>query len=718
MKQVICLFTFLLLLSTQTRASHLAGGELRYEFNGTNYELIFTMYRDCTGIPLPGSVTVAVSSVSQNSSFNITLQQTSNTIASMPCPSGTNKCYNTSSLIPGFAIGTYRAQITLPAAANDWVFSTSQSARNNTTNLIGTANMYASATLNNTNGNNTCALIPNTAPIYITTNTVVVPLQYVDADGDSVVIAPTSAKSAAGSNVTYNTGYSATMPFGTNGIYTINTMAQNMTLKGGNLGQFALAFLVKEYRNGSVIAEYTRDFNCSVLSGTISYSYPVISSQSNTTAYACPGAQGSATVSFTDPVSTDSVYIDVDTPGLSGWNFSISNTPGVPTASATISWTAPANLNPAMLPHFYIKLKVRDNACPRGVANYVVLVKTQQCPTDSVWPGDANSDKIANLLDVLAVAVAYNQTGPARPNANNSWTAQWAQNWGSNYPIIGVNMKHGDCNGNGVVNLADLIPIASNYGLTHLKGSPHSKTTGVPDLYFDMTGIQLAPGKTVSIPIKVGSSTSPIVDFYGLAAYVKITGLTLTKQAVINTTGSWLGNSSSTINFVKNLNMMNVDWAFARNDQQNTNGTGTLAMLEFEIPANTPVGQNVNLDFGNAVMIDKDGKYLTDYNVLDANAVTVPAGISNKNVALQSATIIPNPSGNNARLHMQLTQNMKMQVRIADVTGKIVHNHTEALAGGSNYITLPATNLAGGVYTIHIADTDGTETQVLKWIKQ
>src|SRR5690606_25373166 len=138
--------------------------------------------------------------------------------------------------------------------------------------------------------------------------------------------------------------------------------------------------------------------------------------------YACPGAAGSATLSFTDPVSSDSVYINaVDTPvAVTGWNFGISKTNGSPTGSVTVSWTAPSSLNPTTLPYFYVHLKVRDNACPRGHVAYTLLVRTQQCPTDSVWPGDANSDKIANLWDVLAVAVAYNQTGPARPGATTA----------------------------------------------------------------------------------------------------------------------------------------------------------------------------------------------------------------------------------------------------------------------------------------------------------
>ena len=45
-------------------------------------------------------------------------------------------------------------------------------------------------------------------------------------------------------------------------------------------------------------------------------------------------------------------------------------------------------------------------------------------PTDSVWPGDANNDLVANNVDLLAVGVGFGATGPVRPNASNLWIPQ------------------------------------------------------------------------------------------------------------------------------------------------------------------------------------------------------------------------------------------------------------------------------------------------------
>jgi len=719
MKHFLLFLSIFLLTTVHSRASHLAGGQLTYEQSGSNYIFTLVLYRDCAGIPLPNSATLSVSSASQSSNFTISMLQSTQYTVSVPCPGGTNKCYNPTSNIPGYNVGVYKAILTLPAAASDWVFSHDASARTSTNNLTGTPNLHLSATLNNLNGGNTNTYIPNIPPFYITPNAVTIPLQAVDADGDSIVIERIAPKTSATTNATYSAGgYSATTPFGAGSTYTINQTAQTMTLQGSTIGQFNLAFLVKEYRNGVLIGSYIRDFLTSILPGSVNYSIPMLNNPSAAIAYACPGSTGITTLSFTDPSANDSVYISVNTPTLSGWTFNVNSTPGIPTANTVISWTAPNNLNPATLPYFYIDISVWDNACPRGVANYVMLVRTQQCPTDSVWPGDANSDKVVNIWDALAIAVAYNQTGPTRPNASTNWVPQWSQDWANNYPFTTVNVKHGDCNGNGVINAGDLVAVATNYSLTHPKGGARSKTTGDPDLYFDMTGITLAPGKTVAIPIKLGTSADPMKDFYGVGTNIQISGVTLTSQATVTTTNSWLGNSTNTMEFSKNFSKSNLDWAFARNDQQNMTGNGTLATLNFTVPSGATPGTTINFDFGNTVMTDKDGTPITAFNPINASATIVPDNISNTNTLLTEVNVIPNPSGNEAHLQMKVASAVNIGVRIADVTGKTVYSSNEHLSSGNNHINLPATGLTSGVYTIHITTDDQKESNTLKWVKQ
>ena len=46
------------------------------------------------------------------------------------------------------------------------------------------------------------------------------------------------------------------------------------------------------------------------------------------------------------------------------------------------------------------------------------------------------------------------QIGPERPNASTNWVDQACQDW-SSMNIDGVNLKHFDCDGNGIVDFPD-----------------------------------------------------------------------------------------------------------------------------------------------------------------------------------------------------------------------------------------------------------------------
>ncbi len=706
------------------KASHLAGGELRYEYNGTNYKVYFTMYGDCSGISLPNTVPVTVASASKNLSASLTLTRTSIEPVSLPCPTMT-KCQNPSALFPGFRLAIYEATTNLPnVTSSDWVFSTTLSARNSSVNLATSGNLYVEAKLDNSNGHNSNAYIPNLPAFYISTSSTATtaPIQTLDPDGDSIVYERIAPRLNASVNAGYSSGgFGPTTPFGNGSTYTINATAQTMNLQGSIQGNHALAFRVKEYRNGNLVGSFVRDFNVVVLassSSSVLATYPMISPNSVTTVYTCPGSTDSAFTWFTDPNSADSVFTTVMPPTITGWTFNSNSVDGKPTAFATAWWTAATNLNPVTLPYFFIKVRVTDNGCPKVLTDYAILVKTRQCSADSVWPGDANSDNVVNLLDPLAVALAYNDVGPSRPNASNNWVAQYAPDWSGNIPFSSVNKKHADCDGDSLVDIADLVPIVANYGLTHPKsGGARQKTTGDPEIYFDINGINFAPGTTVAVPIKMGTSASPMKDIYGVAARVKVTTTDPANQATITTATSWMGNSTNTLTFNKDISKGVVDWAYARIDHSNVSGDGTIATLNFMIPNNANDGDKINLSFENPILIDKDGKPITAFNIYDTVAtIAIPQSVAGIASAITSAMIVPNPSDGMAHLHIELAKQEPVHIQVLDITGKVVWHKDYNGSEGKNQIELPAAQ-AKGVYIVHIAQQDGSAYKI-KWINK
>ena len=88
-----------------------------------------------------------------------------------------------------------------------------------------------------------------------------------------------------------------------------------------------------------------------------------------------------------------------------------------------------------------------------------------------VWPGDFDNNGIAEINDLLYWGAAYNSTGVTRPSATTNWVGQDCEDWSSE--VNGINSKHQDGNGDGVVNNADITALTQNLGQTHSFTAPN-----------------------------------------------------------------------------------------------------------------------------------------------------------------------------------------------------------------------------------------------------
>jgi hypothetical protein len=550
-----------------------------------------------------------------------------------------------------------------------------------------------------------------------------VSVQGVDVEGDSLVYEmyqPLAGSFPTSSPVPYNTGggFSVTDPLGAGGTATVSSSTQSMQLMAPLMGKFNLAFKVTEYRNGVEIGSSARDFQVLSLNGSAAVTTPAPTTTTPMFYVTCPGQSHTITLNFADDPA-DSVFLNITTPSMPGFSFTPTITPGLGGASATISWTTPASMNPATLPYFYIMVEAYDNTCPgTNSGYYAVAVQTAQCNTDSVWAGDANGDWTVNNYDPLAISVAYGATGTPRPGATTTWQAEYCPDWTTNF-MNNVNHKHADCNGDGTVDNLDLGAVTANWGQVHFKGGPRAKTTSVPDLSFDITGMTFTPGATVAVPIRLGTPTYPMNDFYGLATEINVTGVGITAPPTVTYPPTWMANSTNSLRFTHTdaANPEELSWVYARIDHQNVSGQGTIAMLHFTIPATATPGQMLHLNFANTRIIDKDMVELTAYNILDVSVLVSPLSVGNVNAAITNAQVLPNPSGAQANLQLHAAQNGSVSVSVKDITGKVVSRQRINAVRGANTIALPASEISSGIYLIHLTDGSGYQ-QNIKWIKQ
>lgn len=358
---------------------------------------------------------------------------------------------------------------------------------------------------------------------------------------------------------------------------------------------------------------------------------------------------------------------------------------------------------------FWVSQTVNGCESERAALAYIV---SPSC--DSVWPGDVNYDLITDNNDALDLALYNGETGQARGTITINWSEQICQNWNATQ-VNGENMKHADCDGDGTVDVnVDVAAINQNYGLIHPKGIhlPQAKSTSLPDLYFDLTGITFTAGTTVNVPIKLGTNALPMNNILGIAAKIKVQNVTLDNAPTITNTTSWIGNSGNTMNFYKGVTNNQTDWALARTDHSNISGDGTIATLVMDIPAGS--SGDAILYFDDVKIINNAGQEITDYNVIDDTATIVPVTINSTIKTNGNITIAPNPSQGKAELQISMVEATSLQIHITDMMGKQVCNNIFAAPKGNSNIILPS-HLAAGIYSIQVR---GTAAPAMKWVKQ
>ncbi|HKR06054.1 MAG TPA: T9SS type A sorting domain-containing protein, partial [Bacteroidia bacterium] len=283
----------------------------------------------------------------------------------------------------------------------------------------------------------------------------------------------------------------------------------------------------------------------------------------------------------------------------------------------------------------------------------------------NVWPGDANYDLVCDNLDILNIGVAYNDTGYVRPGASLTWVAQPNLNWLSQF-LSGVNAKHADCDGNGIVEALDTLAVSQNYGLTHpfrLSSSNNTTSAGI-DLYFDMPAGSLVPGSSVSIPINFGTQPNPANNAYGIAFTINYSSaLVQAGSMYVDYTGSWMATPANYIHLEKDFSATgNLDMGMCRINHQNVSGYGMIATLHFIVDNNA--SGLLTLSFSDVLAISNN-EIQIPVNPLPGSVLTGMDEISAEN----GFTLYPNPVSSQLTVH---SAQKISQVKISDPTGRIV----------------------------------------------
>ncbi|UTW67759.1 gliding motility-associated C-terminal domain-containing protein [bacterium SCSIO 12643] len=425
MKHLLLLLSIISLswfLPSTANATHIAGGEITYEHLGNDSFLVtLTVYRDCAGIPVTGNESITInSSCTGTQNLLVTLQNVGGTEVSQICPAMIGQSTCNGGFLPGMQKYEYTGIVQLSTHCSDYTFSFSNFARNVAVNVVGGVNsngFFITATLNSVLYPNNSSPEYTAPPIpYVLVNQAVnYNYGVVENDGDSLTYELVTAREASG-NLSYNSGYSATVPIP--GI-TIDAATGQLNFTPTITGNFIIVVRVTEYNGaGQVISTVQRDIQFVVLNypNKIPNVPTALTNLVNTSGSASFTGPLEVTANVGDQFCFDAVFSDSNltdvvtvisnaTSALPGSTVSYSGTNPV---TATICWTVPAGMNT----NNTVTFQASDSACPISGVNSVAIQVIIPPPSNLTGALTTTNISCNGVCDGTATVVASGGVGP------------------------------------------------------------------------------------------------------------------------------------------------------------------------------------------------------------------------------------------------------------------------------------------------------------------
>ncbi|MBC7694317.1 MAG: T9SS type A sorting domain-containing protein [Burkholderiales bacterium] len=418
------------------------------------------------------------------------------------------------------------------------------------------------------------------------------------------------------------------------------------------------------------LTAYNSNFSCSIIDSITIFVHPsVTTSISNTSGTLC------ANSAFTITINGASSYTVMPTPTITNSLYCVVT----PSTSTTYAIDASTSAG-----------------CIYSLYETITVINTCQ----DVWPGDANSDGIADNLDVLELGLHYTQTGTPRASVSNLWQNYYSTNW-SGTITNSKNLMHSDCNGDGIINDDDTLAIFNNYNLTH--AFKLAQTTTNPQLTIVPDQSTVNKGMWGTASIYLGDATTPITNVNGIAFTVDY------DYTLIDLNSVWIEYPTSFINAGnQNLKFQLLDFnsstlytATTHTITGNVSGYGKIAILHYKINSTLNTDEQFYLGFFQVNQSDSSGAIVP---LTSGSATLMALGTSittNQNALTNGNYISLQPNPTNGALTINSTTELQ-KVEVISITGQLLLS--EIPTNVSHTVHLE--NLSNGLYFVNVYQND------------
>lgn len=328
-----------------------------------------------------------------------------------------------------------------------------------------------------------------------------------------------------------------------------------------------------------------------------------------------------------------------------------------------------------------------------------------------VIPGDTDRDFSANHFDLLNIGLGFGQTGTARDNASLAFEPQLSADWNSQTPMSGIDYKHADTDGNGIVNADDILALIQNLGesislLAAENNIVDNESREVMAPFFVETKA-IVTGETTSFPIVLGTNDEPVSDLYGIAFSILYDKEVVEVESVLaQFENSWLGANEDLLVIQKDVyEAGRIDMALTRMDGQGMNGAGTLGTIEVTIKDMSLNAEDYPMHFSieNVKAISPVEMPITT-EAMETIAVLTQDEVNGTSQPWLATHISIQPNPAQDYFLIKTTDVTLQQVEIYNIAGKL-------MAAFDSVEKINTNTYTSGTYLVKLITTEGVVTK-------
>lgn len=323
---------------------------------------------------------------------------------------------------------------------------------------------------------------------------------------------------------------------------------------------------------------------------------------------------------------------------------------------------------------------------------------------DLVFPGDTNHDGVVNSKDLFSIGLKYSFNTIARFTQTIDWIGQHSFNTG----IIkqGADIKHADCNGDGVIDTEDIEAIKANYSYIHNSNKTGESTAMDCDYPLAFSFPDGAyEDNDVTIYIKLGEVVNPVSDVYGVDFTVNYNNSFVVPGTMkTEVFSSWFGTDGNNFNRVDFDDHSNskIDINLTGNDLLNRNGGGDIIALSWTMEDDVVpiIGVSTEMDLS-----------ISDITIINYNQDIKESCGSDSSIVVYHKDVVGITTVNNNKIDIfpnpvsstiNIVSDEKIDfIELYSVTGEIIQSVTF-----DNKINLDVSNISNGIYYIKVYTED------------